>query len=136
MQDIILFNGALNSSLFSGPYTAEVNTAYNNTSILKLAPATALLELKYNFDELMLVGEYTFEEFLEFYQPQQCYIIIYNCSGEIKPLVIHAELYYLLQSFTGTDSLAAILEKHPAINSDEAHEFIAYALAESIVFCV
>jgi len=134
MADLILFHGAVNSSLYAGPYSGTVSNSFNDKSVFKLSPGTRFLTLGYNFDELMTVGELTLEEFLSNYRPEKTYVIIYNCGGEVRPLIVDKKLTELLQSFTGKLSLHEVLKKNSSIDNNEVHEFIEYALAETMIF--
>lgn len=133
MEDIIRIHGALNFSLHSGPFSAEKNTSFDENSLFKTSPSTVVLKLKYNYDELMTVGEYTFDEFIAHYNSEETFVVIYNCSGEVKPLVIDSRLSELLQSFTEVYPLKEFMKKNSSITHDEAYEFIEYALAETII---
>jgi radical SAM superfamily enzyme YgiQ (UPF0313 family) len=136
MEDIIILHGALNSSLFAGPYDGKKNSLSGDDTVFKTAPGTELVTLKYSFDELMTVGELTLEEFLNEYRPGKTYVIIYNCSGEVKPLIVNKELVKLLQSFAGKNSLKEILKNNSVIDRKEVYEFIEYAASETMIYAI
>ena len=133
MEDIIKFHGSLNSSLFAGAYGKEVKTEFNDGTIFAISPGTNLLTLKYNFDNLMNVGEFTLEEFLVNYPPEKTFVIIYNRGGEVKLLIVNKKIFKLIQSFNGKISLKDILKQNPSIDKTEAQEFIDYALSEKLI---
>lgn len=134
MEDIIKFNGALNNSLYAGPYMEEIKTSFTDETVFKTAAGTEFLSLKYNFNDLMAVGELTLEEFLENFSPEKTSVIIYNYGGEIKPLIVNESLIELVQALTGEYSLKEVLENNSLIEGDDACEFIEYALAETIIY--
>lgn len=134
MEDIIKLHGAFNRSLFAGPYTGEVKISFNEKTVFKISPGTVFLKLKYDFDGLMSVGEFTLQEFLAHYHPEKTDVIIYNCGGEIKPLIVEESLSRTLQMFTGELHFSEIQKKNPSISRDEIIEFIEHALAETIIF--
>jgi radical SAM superfamily enzyme YgiQ (UPF0313 family) len=134
MADLIRFHGAVNCSLYAGPYSGMVNTPFNGKSVFKLSHGTRILELNYKFDELMTVGEFTLEEFLSHYRPEKTDVIVYNSGGEVKPLIVDKKISKLLQSFTGKNSLNESLMKNSSITKNEVYEFVEYALAETIIY--
>jgi radical SAM superfamily enzyme YgiQ (UPF0313 family) len=136
MEDIIMFHGALNRSLFAGPYTGEIKTSFNENTVFRISPGTVFLKLKYNFDELMTVGEFTFQEFLVHNHPERTYVIIYNCGGEIKPLILEESLSRMLQMFTEELHFSEIKKRNLSISQDEIIELIEYASAETIIYKV
>ncbi len=136
MDDLIKFHGALNNALFAGSYHGDTKTTFSQDTIFKLSNGTNLLTLKYNFDELMTVGEFTLEEFLINYRPEKTYVIIYNSGGEVKPLIVDKQIFKLLQSFNGKISLKEILKQNSSIDKTEAQEFIEYAIAEKMIYSI
>lgn len=136
MEDIISFHGALNMSLHNGPYTGEIRSSFREDSKINISPGTMLLELKYNFDDLMSIGEFNLEEFLANFRPVKTYVIIYNCTGEVKPLIIDKKLFEAVKTFRGEYSLKEILLKNRFINKKELYEFVEYAIGETIIHIV
>ena len=136
MEDIIMFHGALNRSLYSGPYTGKVITSFNEKTIFRLSPGTNFLTLKYNFDDLMTVGEFTLEEFKANYSPEKTYVIIYNSGGEVRPLIADDKLSKLLKTFSAELTLKEVLKINSSVSRDEAYEFIEYAVAQTIIHIV
>ncbi len=136
MEDIIKIHGALNRSLYTEPQTGRINTPFNDDTIFRLSPGTILLSLKYNFNDLMAVGELTLEEFIKQYQPEKTEVVIYNSEGEVKPLIINRKLSKLLQYLTAEHTLKEIIESNSSLSRDEVYEFIKHAIAERIVFNV
>ena len=134
MKDIILIHGALNRSLYKGPFTGELKLSFNDNTILKLSPATEIVSLKYNFDELMSVGEFTLEEFSARFRPETISLIVYNCSGEVKPLIVEKDLIKCLSGFTGNITIREILKNNERINKDELYEFLKYCLKTTILY--
>ena len=134
MDDIIKFNGIMNSSLYEGPLNKNVITTFNENSIFKISSATRFLILKYNFDALLTVGEYTLEEFLQYNEPEKTSLIIYNYYGEVKSLSVDENSVKLLQSFNGKFSLQNILEENQSYKREDLNEFIEYALTETIIY--
>ncbi len=133
MEDIINFNGGLNSSLYAGSVKTENDTRFSNSTIFEIAPATQFVNLKYNFDDLMTVGEYTLEEFLSYSVPEKTFLIIYNCCGEVKPLSIENNYFKLLQTFDGKLSLEKVLELNSISNNEEVENFLEYVINETII---
>lgn len=136
MKDIIVIHGALNSSLYKGPYTGETNLSFNDDTCLKISPATEFISLKYNFDELMSVGEFTLEEFLARFRPANTSVIVYNYRGEVKPLIVEKKLSDFIRAVTGDKTLKEMLKQNPALKKAELYEFIEYCLNETIVFII
>ena len=71
MEDIIKIHGALNRSLYAGPQVTAGSGRFNDETVFCLSPGTISLSLKYDFNELMTVGELTFEEFLDSLSPDR-----------------------------------------------------------------
>jgi radical SAM superfamily enzyme YgiQ (UPF0313 family) len=136
MKDIILIHGALKRSLYKGPFTGELKLSFNDNTIFKLSPATEIVSLKYNFDELMSVGEFTLEEFIARFRHENTSVIIYNCRGEVKPLIVEKKLSDFLNALNGKNTLTEILKKYPKINKSEINEFIEYCLGETIIYSI
>lgn len=134
MKDLIMFHGALNMSLYAGPYTGKIKKSFDEKTVFKASPGTICLELRHKFDELMTVGEFTLEEFIAQYSPEKNYVIIYNSGGEIKPLITDKIFIELLQMFTDGYSLKEILKMNSSISSEEYFEFVEYAVSETIIY--
>lgn len=134
IEDIIRIHGAMNRSLYAGPYTGELNTAFTANPVFKLSPGTVAISLNYDFNDLMFVGELDLEEFSAEYSPQKNYVIIYNCSGEVKPLIVNRDIAGLLKALSGGQNLESILEKKTSRIKKEAFEFIEYGLSETIIY--
>ncbi|PKL15400.1 MAG: hypothetical protein CVV49_21320 [Spirochaetae bacterium HGW-Spirochaetae-5] len=90
--------------------------------------------MKYNFDELMSVGEFTLEEFSARFRPETISLIVYNCSGEVKPLIVEKDLIKCLSGFTGNITIREILKNNERINKDELYEFLKYCLKTTILY--
>ncbi len=133
MEDLIMVHGGLNSSLLAGAYSGEINSKFSDDTIFDLSPGTNLLALKFNFDDLMTVGEFTLEEFLINYRPDKTFLIIYNCRGEVKPLIVDKNIFKLLRGFADKKSLREVLKQNSDIDDNEAYEFIEYALTETMI---
>ncbi|MEE9910803.1 MAG: B12-binding domain-containing radical SAM protein [Deltaproteobacteria bacterium] len=133
MEDIIALHGALNRSLYAGPLAAPGEGGFNDETVFSLSPGTILLSLKYNFDELMTVGELTFEEFLDFYHPQKTDLVVYNCGGAVKTQVIDHPLNRLLNSLTGVRTLRQACKKEKIKARKEVDEFLEFAVKEQII---
>lgn len=136
MKDIINIHGALNRSLYAGPYTETITPSLNDESLYKLSSGTIFITLSYNFDDLMAVGEFTLEEFLAHYHPETTSVIIYNCRGVVKSIIVNRNIYNLLQNFTGELTLNKISDKKSQISTEEAHEFIEYAITETMIHLI
>ena len=134
IEDIIKIHGAMNRSLYAGPYTGELITAFSGNSKFKLSPGTIVVELKYDFNDLMSVGEFDLEEFLTEYNPQKTSVIIYNRGGMVTPLIVDKKIIQLLRGFTGTLALTDVLKIKSLPGKDEAYEFIEFAVSERIIF--
>jgi len=92
-----------------------------------------LLSLKYDFDELMTVGELTFEEFLDSYPAKKTYLIVYNCSGAVKTVIIDHALSRLLDSLTGVETLRQIFGKEKIKARKKIDEFLEFAVKEQMI---
>ena len=136
MEDIIRIHGALNHSLYAGPLVAEGENRFNDETVFGLSPGTILLSLKYDFNELMTVGELTFEEFLDHYRPQKTYLVIYNCGGAVKTVIIDHTLSRLLDSFTGIETLRQICGKENIKTRKEIYEFLEFAVQEQMIHTI
>ena len=136
MEDIIIIHGALNRSLYAGPLVAAGSSRFNDETVFCLSPGSISLSLKYNFDELMTIGELTFEEFLDRYSTQKTYLVIYNCGGAVKTMVIDHTLSRLMDSFTGIASLKAVCEKGNIKARKKIYEFLEFAVEEQMIHAI
>ncbi len=136
MEDIIKIHGALNCSLYAGPLVTEGSGKFNDESVFALSPGTISLSLKYDFNELMTVGELTFEEFLDHYRRKKTYLVVYNCGGAVKTLTIDHILSSLLNSFTGIDSLKAICGNKNIKARKKIYEFLEFAVNEQMIHAI
>ena len=82
----------------------------------------------------MTVGELDLEEFLSEYPPRKTYVIIYNCGGEVKPLIVDKKITELLKGFKGNTELMDVIKTKSLSWQDEAREFIQYAVSETILY--
>jgi len=133
MEDIITVHGALNRSLYAGPLVTAGISRFNDETVFCLSPGTISLSLKYDFDELMTVGELTFEEFLEHYSTKKTHLVVYNYDGAVKTLTIDRTLSRLLNSFTGIDSLKAVCGKEAIKARKKIYEFLEFAVEEQMI---
>jgi radical SAM superfamily enzyme YgiQ (UPF0313 family) len=133
MDNLIQLHGAMNRSLYAGPHAGVAVKTFSDNTVFKLSPGTITVALKYNFNDLMTVGEFDLEEFLMQYRPEKTCVIIYNCSGGVKSLIVDRNIFDLLQAFSGTITLKEIFKRNSSMNKDEAYEFIEYALSETII---
>lgn len=136
MKDLIVIHGSLNSSLFEGPFEGNSGSSFNYNTYLKLTPGTEFISLKYNFDDLMRVGEYTLEEFVSGFRQVSTLVIIYNSGGDVKPLIVEKELFNFLQSFTNKSTIKDVIRSNPRLNKKEIYEFIEYCLKETILHVI
>ena len=136
MEDIITVHGALNNSLYAGPLVTAGNSSFIDETVFCLSPGTISLSLKYDFDELMTIGELTFEEFLDHYSAQKTYLAVYNCGGAVKTLIIDRTLSRLLRSFTGIDSLRQICGKANIKTQKKIYEFLEFAVKEQMIHAI
>jgi len=133
MEDIITLHGALNRSLYAGPLVTAGDSSVNHETVFGLSPGTILLSLKYDFNDLMTVGELTFEEFLDSCHTRKTYLAVYNCGGAVKTQIINHTLSRLLHSFTGIDSLRQVSENQKIKAFGEIDEFLEFALQEQMI---
>lgn len=133
MEDIITIHGAMNCSLYAGPYSLPLKKSFNDNTLFRLTPGTMIITLKYSFDDLMTLGDFDLEEFMVQYRPEKTYVIIYNCTGEIKPLVVDKQIFKLMQSFTGKLPLKDFLKNNSSIAKEDVYEFIEYAVSETMI---
>ena len=136
MGDIITVHGALNRSLYAGPLAVAGSIILNDETVFCLSPGTICLSLKYDFDELMTVGDLTFEEFLDSYSTKKSYLVVYNCSGAVKTQIIDQTLSRLLCSFTGIDSLKDVSEKGSMKARKKIYEFLEFAVEEQMIHAI
>jgi radical SAM superfamily enzyme YgiQ (UPF0313 family) len=133
MEDIINIHGALDRSLYAGPHISAGSGRFNDETVFGLSPGTICLALKYYFDELMEVGKLTLEEFVDSYQPRQTFLIVYNCGGVVRTLIIDRTLCKLLASFTGIVTLKEVCEKENIKIRKKIHEFLDFAVQEQMI---
>ncbi|MGB5218382.1 MAG: hypothetical protein WBN66_08785, partial [Smithella sp.] len=133
MEDIIKVHGALNSSLYAGPLVTARDDTFNDETVFCLSAGTICLSLKYDFDELMTVGELTFEEFLDNYHRKKTYLVVYNYGGAVKTLIIDLTISRLLDSFTGIETLRQICEKENIKSRKKISEFLEFAVKEQMI---
>jgi hypothetical protein len=136
MEDIIKIHGALNSSLYAGPLVAAGKGKFNDETVFGLSPGTISLSLKYDFDELMTVGELTFEEFLDHYHRKKTYLVVYNCGGAVKTMTIDHTLSRLLRSFTGIETLWQVCEKENIKSRKNIYQFLEFAVKEQLIHAI
>jgi hypothetical protein len=136
MEDIITIHGALNRSLYAGPLVEKDSGKFNDETIFCLSPGTISLALKYDFDELMTVGELTFEEFLSQHCAKTSYLVIYNCGGVVKTLTIDQASSRLLDSFTGIKTLRQIFAMKNIKGTTKINEFLAFAVKEQMIHSI
>lgn len=136
MEDIITVHGALNRSLYAGPLVTAGSSKFNDETVFCLSPGTISLSLKYDFNELMTVGELTFEEFLDHYSTRKTYLVIYNCGGAVKTLIIDRTFSRLLDLFTGIDSLKAVCGKENIKVRKKIYEFLEFAVKEQMIHTI
>jgi hypothetical protein len=136
MEDIIKIHGALNSSLYAGPLVTAGESRFNDETVFGLSPGTISLSLKYDFNELMTVGELTFEEFLDHYHRKKTYLIVYNCGGAVKTLIIDHTLSRLLRSFTGIETLRQVCVKENIKSRKKIYEFLEVAVKEQMIHTI
>ena len=136
MEDIIAVHGALNRSLYAGPLVTAGCGGFNEETVFCLSPGTISLILKYDFDELMTVGELTFEEFLDSYSTKKSYLVVYNCGGAVKTLIIDNTICRLLCSFAGIDSLKEIFGKENIKSRKKIYEFLEFAVQQQIIHTI
>ncbi len=133
MEDLIAIHGALSRSLYAGPAAAE-GGGFTDQTVFRLSPGTISLSLKYDFDELMTVGELNFEEFLDHYRPKKTCLVIYNCGGVVKTRVVDRTIGRLLDSLTGIDSLRQVCAREKIKLRKEIHDFLEYAVKEQMIY--
>lgn len=136
IEDIIKIHGALNKSLYSGPAAPADTIVPDVSDVFKLAPGTVPLSLKYDYNELMNVGELDFQEFLENYDRNDTCLVIYNCKGSVKTLVIDEPLIHMLESLDGVRSFQNVISHESESNRIEMREFFDFAVEEQmLVLC-
>ena len=136
MADIITIHGALDRSLYAGALAAAGKSGFDDETVFGLSPGTISLSLKYDFNELMTVGELTFEEFLDAYQTRKTYLVIYNCGGAVKTVIIDRTLSRLLSSLTGVETLRQVLDKENIKSRKRIDEFLEFAVEEQILYAI
>jgi len=133
MADIIAIHGVLNRSLYAGPLATGRSSDFNDETVFCLSPGTICLSIKYDFDKLMTVGELTFEEFLDRYSTRISYLVVYNCDGAVKTLIIDRTLSRLLNSLTGIDSLKEVCKKENIKARKKIYEFLEFAVKQQLI---
>jgi hypothetical protein len=81
----------------------------------------------------MNIGELTFEEFLDYYSPRETYLVVYNCDGAVKTLIIDHTISRLLNSFTGIDSLKETCGKENIKSRKKIYEFLEFAVQQQLI---
>lgn len=81
----------------------------------------------------MTVGELTFEEFLDSYSTKKSYLVVYNCGGAVKTVIIDSTLSRMLNSFTGIETLRQVCEKENIKARKELDQFLEFAVKEQII---
>ena len=84
----------------------------------------------------MTVGELTFEEFLDSYSTKKSYLVVYNCGGAVKTLIIDHTICRLLCSFAGIDSLKEIFGKENIKSRKKIYEFLEFAVQQQIIHTI
>jgi radical SAM superfamily enzyme YgiQ (UPF0313 family) len=133
IEDIIKINSALNKSLYTGPLAFVNANVYDDATIFRLSPATVSMSLKFDYNDLMSVGELNFEEFLDNFNQQKTYLVIYNCNGTIKSLIITRLLSRMLESMDGGISFKNLCANEREANRIEIREFLDFAIADQMV---
>jgi hypothetical protein len=136
MADIIKVHGALDRSLYAGAQASAGEGGFNDETVFALSPGTIALLLKYDFNELMTVGELTFEEFQDEYRPRKTYLLVYNCGGAVKTVIIDRTLSRLLSSLTGVETLRQVFEKENIKSRKRIDEFLEFAVEEQIIHAI
>ena len=133
MEHIITIHGALNRSLYTGPLMTGRASRFNDETVFGLSPGTILLSLTYDFNDLLTVGKLTFEAFLNSYRPRRTYLVIYNCEGAVKTVIVDSTLNRLLASFTGIDTLGQVCKKENIKSRKRVDEFLEFAMKEQMI---
>jgi hypothetical protein len=81
----------------------------------------------------MTVGKLTFAEFLDHYHQQKTYLVVYNCGGAVKTLIIDHTLSRLLNSLTGIETLRRVCKKENLKSRKEIDEFLEFAVKEQLI---
>lgn len=136
MEDIITLHGALDRSLYAGALPAAGEGGFNDETVFASSPGTISLSLKYDFNELMTVGELTFEEFLDAYRPRKTYLVVYNRGGAVKTVMIDRTLSRLLSALTGVETLRQVLEKENMKSGKRIDEFLEFGVQEQIIHVI
>jgi len=147
LKDIIQYHFSFNSAMMVGPL-AESLQEYGNpddtmqgeikVSNLQFADSVTIVELHYAIEDLMSVGEFTFDEFLGTFKPQKSTYIIYNFQGEV--IVEHLPSFRLnfLKKFEKVNSVERVLsdKSYSNIKENEVYEFLQYCLQQHILYKV
>lgn len=102
---------------------------------LRLTPGVQFITLKYRPENLMTLGEYTFEEFLEEYQVEQTSLLVYNDRGEVLTELLEPHQVTLLTHLLGEKSIVSALcsTSEDAMEQNEVKDFMNFCLHRNIL---
>lgn len=153
MRDIIIYHDRLDKSLYAGSSQVDPTkvdptkvdpligkndnngsiNAFNNDTIFNLSRGTFFAILDYDTETLMTAGESTLEEFIEENEKDKTFVIVYNCYGEVKSIMVNEVWYKLIQSFNGKLRLSEASSFLKPRDKKYLKDFIQYALNETII---
>lgn len=135
LRDVILYQGALNHSLWAGPLDlAEQNAKLKLGKKLLFAPGTVLLELSFDPDAFMELGELNFEEFLASYSSSQVFVLVYNHQGAVKSLLFSDTWLGKLMRARSAATLEQVLKGFSDKERKKALELVEFGLGEGIFY--
>ena len=135
LRDVILYQGALNHSLWAGPMAASApDTRLNLDKQLQICPGSVFLELSFDPDSLMELGELNFEEFLATYSSSQVFVLVYNHQGTVKTVLFSDAWLGKLMRARSAVTLEQVLKGFSAKERKKALELVEFGLGEGIFY--
>jgi radical SAM superfamily enzyme YgiQ (UPF0313 family) len=134
--DIVAYHHHYAATLLAVPPKVLSRRELTRVDVLRqplvLAPSTRLAAFNYEILELLDVGEPDLPYICGRLQASGSYAAIYPHSGEVATESLAKPYFQLLERLDGTSS-AGNIAVDLAIPSDEAREFLSFALAEGII---
>ena len=146
LKDIVQYHAALNQSMLAGPFSdlddqsgtasrsGDVDASRGN-QLYQLTPSVKIIELHFSLEDLMNVGEITFDEFLLTTSPAKNSVLVYNYHGEVVSEAIDTIWATLLQQFANANSIDKVCtNKHyKDLERVEIVGFIEFSLEQNIL---
>ncbi|MCK5808774.1 B12-binding domain-containing radical SAM protein [bacterium] len=132
MADIIRYNHSLSSSLDAG-FSEIKRDAIDGTTILQYGQGTHLLQLHFELDDLLRIGEVTLVDFVKYARQQTNEVVVFNNGGVVAVQPLDREWIAFLKAVDGRRSLSQIFQSLRIEKSGESDEFISFCLESGIL---